>query len=83
MPVSTIIIEKPWSYVVFMNGDEPMLTLMAGGVMELDYTIRLGEDEMLGIREQPDSVAELVQSLLNDRVALVSRALAVAVWPGK
>lgn len=83
MPASTIIAEKPWSYVVFMNGDDPLLTLMAGGVMALDYTIRLGEAEMLLIREQPDSAAELVQSLLTDRAALLSRALAVVVWPCK
>ena len=55
MPASTIIAEKPWSYVVFSNGNETLLTLMAGGVMEVDYTVRLGEDEVQRIRALPDT----------------------------
>jgi hypothetical protein len=83
MTASVVVTEQPWDYVVFRNGEEFLLTLLSGGVCDIDYTVLLTRKEATDIQASPDCAAELVASLRSDIDALRSRALSIPVWPSE
>jgi hypothetical protein len=81
MALSEIIAEKKWSYVMFRDGDNVLLTFLSGGSVEFDYTILLGEDEVIALSQDPGKLTAFVQSLLANPGQLASRKLPCSIWP--
>ena len=76
-----IIAEKKWSYVLFDNGKEWILTLLIGGVVEIDVSIRLSRDEIKAIQADSTYVEKIVEAVKQHRSEFEDRQINPPVWP--
>jgi len=78
---SKVIAEKPWSYVLFEDGNDWVLTLLIGGVVEIDVSIRLASEEVQAIRSKQLHVEDLVTKVKQQRAAFAQREINPPIWP--
>jgi hypothetical protein len=76
-----IIQEEKWSYVLFSRNNDWFLTFLAGGVVELDATVRLLPDEIQRIQAGTLSASVLVERFKKDTSLTSDRRLNQPVWP--
>lgn len=76
-----VIAEKRWSYVLFDDGKGWVLTLLIGGVVEVDVSVRLTSDEVLALQSGVTSPEKLVEAVKRDRSAFAHREINPPVWP--
>lgn len=78
-----VIAEKAWSYVLFDNGEDWILTFLIGGVVEIDVSVRLSNDEIAMIKADSTYVEILLASIKKNRSAFADREINPPVWPKK
>ena len=76
-----VIAEKPWSYVLFERGNDWILTLLIGGVVEVDVSVRLAPDEIEAIRANRLHVEDIVAKIKQKRDAFAEREINPPIWP--
>ena len=76
-----VIAEKPWSYVLFDDGKGWVLTLLIGGVVEVDISIRLALDEIEAIKKDVSFVNTLVSEVKQKRDKFSAREIVPPIWP--
>jgi hypothetical protein len=76
-----VIAEHAWSYVLIDTGTDWILTYLIGGVVEIDVSIRLSQDEIAKIQENPSYLEILLDAAKTNRVAYASREIHPPVWP--
>ena len=76
-----ILAEERLSYVLFQRGDRVLLTLLSGGVVSIDHTVVVPNEEALALARDRTKLKVYVEALLADRDELVSRGLSPPVWP--
>jgi hypothetical protein len=78
-----VIAEKPWSYVLFEDRGVWILTLLIGGVVEIDVSVRLAPDEVEAIKSGQLRIEDLVARVKRQRGAFAAREINPPVWPGR
>ena len=76
-----VIDDKPWSYVLFDDGTNWILTLLIDGVVEFGVSVRLLPCEIDLIRADRSYVAQLVETVKQHRSAFADREIEPPVWP--
>lgn len=76
-----VVAEKKWSYVLFDDGKGWILTYLIGGVVEVDISVRLTEQERDLIKADPANVDKLVETMKQHRRDFASREINPPVWP--
>jgi len=76
-----VIAEKRWSHVLFDDGKGWILTLLIGGVVEVDVSIRLTLAEIDEVKRDPSFVDRLVREVRQQRDNFSSREINPPVWP--
>lgn len=76
-----IIAEVPWSYVLFDDGHNWILTCLIGGVVEIDVSITLTQEERQLVSANPQFIEQVLRELKNDRAAFSEREINPPVWP--
>ena len=76
-----VIAEERWSHVLFDDGQGWVLTLLMGGVVDIDVSIRLTTQEIAQIRSDPAQLKQLVRSVQQGRNAFAAREIRPPVWP--
>lgn len=76
-----IISESAYDYVLFERAGTWLLTLMVGGPVETDVTVKATPAEVARLKSDPEYVRQLVRELqLNPRL-LGQKSINPAVWP--
>lgn len=76
-----IIVHEPWSYVLFEENGEQIVTFMVGGSVEKDFSVRLSQSEIDLQKQDRGFVERLVTRLTKNPEQLHARRLKKAVWP--
>lgn len=77
----SVIAEKRWSHVLFDDGKGWVLTLLIGGVVEVDVSIRLTNDEIDSIKRDGSFIERLVYEVRQHRDNFSAREISPPVWP--
>lgn len=78
-----IIVQQPWSYVLFEERGDYILTFLVGGSADGDFSIKLSPAEIELQQQDQSYVERLMRRLVNNRNELYGRCLLQAVWPGQ
>lgn len=76
-----VVAEKKWAYVVVDDGQGWILTYLIGGVIEVDISVRLTDEEADLIKLDPANVENLVEMMKKHRSAFSSREINPPIWP--
>lgn len=76
-----VVAEKKWSYVLLDDGKGWVLTYLVGGVVEVDVSVRLTEQERDLIKADPANVEKLVETMKQHRRDFANREINPPVWP--
>ncbi len=76
-----ILLQEPWSYVLFEEAGDYLVTFMVAGVLERDYTVLLTPAEKEMQQRDRGYIERLVKRLTDNPAQLQQRRLRVAVWP--
>ena len=76
-----IIAEKPWSYVIFQDGEQFYITLILGGVIDIDVTIQLTSDDVATIEGYSASADMLADKIRRDIEKFRNRQIIPPIWP--
>jgi hypothetical protein len=76
-----IIVREPWSYVLFEEQGEFILTFLMGGTVDSEFSVKLTEAEIELQRQDRTYVERLMRRLAGNRDELYGRCLLQAVWP--
>lgn len=79
--VKKVISEKRWSYVLIDVDGMWVLTLLIGGVVEIDVSIKLTDEEIAAIRDDATFVEKIVESVKKNRAAFSGREIRPPIWP--
>jgi hypothetical protein len=78
-----ILVEEPWSFVLFEDDGEYLVTFKVAGVMAGDFSVPLSAAELALQRQDRTFVERLVKRLAGNPAQLRARQLRHAVWPGQ
>lgn len=76
-----ILQQEPWSYVLFEEAGDYLVTFMVAGVLERDYTVVLTAAEKEMQQRDRSYIERLVKRLTDKPAQLQTRRLPKAVWP--
>jgi hypothetical protein len=76
-----VISEKRWSYVLLEDAERWVLTLLIGGVVEVDVSVLLTDQEIASIEADPSFVEKIVEDVRANRKVYSSREIVRPVWP--
>lgn len=74
------IAEEPWSYVLFEDGGEYILTVLIGGVVDVGVSVQLTSEEVQDIRRNPEAVADLAERVRQNRAEYRDREVKPPIW---
>ena len=77
-----IIVQQPWSYVLFEERGDYILTFLISGTVDGDFSVKLTPAEIDLQKQDQGYVERLMRRLVNNRNELYGRCLLQAVWPG-
>lgn len=72
---------KRWSHVLVDVDDVWILTLLIGGVAQIDVSIRLIGQEIRIIKDDPTAIDEIVKEVQKNRGAYSDREIHPSIWP--
>lgn len=78
-----ILVEEPWSYVLFEDNGDFIVTFKVAGVLGGDFSVKLSEAEIALQRQDRGFVERLVKRLTGNKEQLHARQLRHALWPGQ
>ncbi|MGF6495506.1 hypothetical protein ABIE56_003705 [Luteibacter sp. 621] len=78
-----VIAEKSWSFVLFDDGEGWVMTVLIGGVVEVDVCVRLSNSEMEWIRADLARAETLAEGVKSNRANFAEREIRPPVWPPK
>jgi hypothetical protein len=76
-----IIVREPWSYVLFEEEGEFILTFLMGGTVDSEFSVKLTEAEIEMQKQDRTYVERMMRRLTSNRDELYGRCLLQAVWP--
>ncbi len=76
-----ILLHEPWSYVLFEEAGDYIVTFMVAGVLERDFTVVLTPAEKEMQQRDRSYIERLVKRLADNPAQLQNRRLRNAVWP--
>ena len=76
-----ILMQEPWSYVLFEEAGEYIVTFMVAGPLKQDFTVMLTAAEKEIQKRDRSYIERLVKRLADNPVQLQQRRLRQAVWP--
>jgi len=78
-----IISEKKYSYLLMEDNDEWYLTYLTGGPFEVDICVKLNDEEIVKLKENPESVSHLIESFKSDASIYEGRRIIPSVRPNR
>ncbi len=78
-----ILLQEPWSYVLFEEAGDYIVTFMVAGVLERDFTVILTPAEKEMQQRDRSYIERLVKRLTDNPALLHSRRLRQALWPAQ
>ena len=76
-----VVEENNFNYVLMKDGTGWYLTFLSGGPVEIDFCVKLSEEEIFAIRNKQKDVQQLIQSLQSDHDKLKMRRIVPSIWP--
>lgn len=77
-----VLAEERWNFTVFQQGDDWILTYIAGTVGMYDVSIKLTEIEVAQIRTDAALAKSLAEVFRNGREDFRAREIHPTAWPG-
>lgn len=80
-----VIQKKRYSFFLLEDEEtqEWFLTFMTGGPFEVDICVKLSEDEVSSIKQEPEYVSELMKSFKSDRSLYEGRRVIPSKRPNR
>ncbi|MGH8493712.1 MAG: hypothetical protein ACRERR_11520 [Moraxellaceae bacterium] len=76
-----ILLQEPWSYVLFEENDDYIVTFMVAGPVKQDFTVRLTTAEKEMQKRDRSYIERLVKRLTDQPFLLQQRCFRQAIWP--
>ncbi|WP_447896549.1 hypothetical protein [Stenotrophomonas acidaminiphila] len=76
-----VIAEEQWSYVLFEDREVGLITVLLGGVVNLDVTVQLTPSELSMARSDAKFAGELAASIRSNMENFREREVRPPVWP--
>lgn len=76
-----VIEEKKFYYVLMEDRLDWFLTFLSGGPVEIDFCVKLSENEIDAIKYKKKSVQDLIRNLQSDHDNLIKRRIVPSLWP--
>lgn len=76
-----ILLHEPWSYVLFEEAGDYIVTFTVAGVLKRDFTVALTSVEKEMQQRDRSYIERLVKRFTDNPELLQSRRLRQAIWP--
>jgi hypothetical protein len=76
-----ILMQEPWSYVLFEEAGDYIVTFMVAGALKHDFTVVLTPAEKEMQQRDRSYIERLVKRLTDNPAQLQNRRLRRAIWP--
>ena len=76
-----ILLQEPWSYVLYEEAGDYIVTFMVAGVLKRDFTVALTPAEKEMQQRDRSYIERLVKRFTDNPELLQSRRLRTAIWP--
>lgn len=77
----SVIAEKRWSYVFFDDGKGWVITVLIGGVVEIDVSVRLTSEEINLIKSDVSYADHIAEEIKCNRDKFSAREISPPIWP--
>jgi len=77
----SVIAEKRWSYVLFDDGKGWVITVLIGGGVEIDVSVRLTSEGINLIKSDVSCADHIAEEIKRNRDKFSAREISPPIWP--